>query len=198
MRHPLPCRFKHISNLPSAPVAATPTAVPRRPSMFASFDDEQRELSQLWKKARKNGCMSPCQQAKGHGLKEAWEELRGDRVYGKTTWIADRVYVRGPGRHRPDASSISKLIGKMDEDEDWFQGKVHGSLGGRPPALSDANKAAIASSAMAMKQRGVEPTYGLIIAQCPNASINPATGGKGSRQASRVRHHGVSLLRHRS
>ena len=29
---------------------------------------------------------------------------------------------------------------------------------------------------MAMKQRGIEPTYALIIAQCPNASINPTTG----------------------
>ena len=144
--------------------------------MSASFDDEQRELSQLWKKARKDGCMSPWQQAKAYGLKEAWEELHGDRVHGKMQWIADRVYVQGPGRHHPHASSIGKLVCKMDEDEDWFPGKVYGGLGGRPSALSETNKAVIASSAMAMKERGVEPTYGLVIAQCPNASINPATG----------------------
>ena len=54
--------------------------------MCDSFEDEQRELSQLWKKARKDGCMSPWQQAKAYGLKEAWEEMHGDRVYA--LWIA--------------------------------------------------------------------------------------------------------------
>ena len=120
--------------------------------------------------------MSPWQQAKAFGLEEAWEMLHGDRVHGKMQWIADRVYVQGPGRHHPHASSISKLACKMDEDEDWFPGKVYGGLGGRPPAPSETNNAVIASSAMAMRERGVEPMHGLVIAQCPNASINPATG----------------------
>ena len=31
----------------------------------------------------------------------------------------------------------------------------------------------MANSAMAMKERGIEPTYSLIIAQCPNASPIP-------------------------
>ena len=34
----------------------------------------------------------------------------------------------------------------------------------------------MATSAMAMKKRGIEPAYALIIARCPNASINPITG----------------------
>ena len=33
-----------------------------------------------------------------------------------------------------------------------------------------------------MKERGVEPTYALVIAQCPNASINPKTGEHVSKQ----------------
>ena len=38
-------------------------------SMADSFEEEQRQLSQLWKKARKDGCLSPWQQAKtyNHG-----------------------------------------------------------------------------------------------------------------------------------
>ena len=56
--------------------------------MNNSFEEDQRELCQLWKKARKDGCMSPWQQAKAYGLNEAWEEMHGDRVYGKATWIA--------------------------------------------------------------------------------------------------------------
>ena len=40
--------------------------------MAEEFDHDQRELAQLWKRARKDGCMPPWQQAKVFGLKEAW------------------------------------------------------------------------------------------------------------------------------
>ena len=43
--------------------------------MAEEFDHDQRELAQLWKRARKDGCMPPWQQAKVFGLKEAWEEM---------------------------------------------------------------------------------------------------------------------------
>ena len=71
---------------------------------------------------------------------------------------------------------------KMSDDDDWFPGKVYGSLGGRPSAVSETNKSLVATSAMAMKERGIEPTYALIIAQCPNATINPQTGEPVSKQ----------------
>ena len=32
--------------------------------MYLFFDHDQRELAQLWKRARKDGCMPPWQQAK--------------------------------------------------------------------------------------------------------------------------------------
>ena len=63
--------------------------------MADDSESEQRELAQLWKKARKDGCMSPWQQAKAFGLKEAWQEMHGDKTYGQATWIAERVYVQG-------------------------------------------------------------------------------------------------------
>ena len=151
-------------------------------SMADSFDEEQRQLAQLWKKARKDGCMTPWQQARAYGLNEAWTEMHGESTYGKQKWIADRVYVQGPGRKHPTPEAISQLIKKMTQDEDWFPGKVYGSLGGRPSALTETNKSIIATSAMAMKERGIEPTYALVIAQCPNASINPSTGEPVSKQ----------------
>ena len=40
-------------------------------SMAEEFADEQRQLGQLWKKARKDGCMPPWQQARVFGLSEA-------------------------------------------------------------------------------------------------------------------------------
>ena len=92
------------------------------------------------------------------------------------------MYVQGPEKKHPTSEAVNQLIGKMTADDDWFPGKIYGSLGGRPSALSETNKAIVAGSAMAMKERGIEPTYALIIAHCPNASINPATGEPVSKQ----------------
>ena len=150
--------------------------------MASSFAEDQRQLGQAWKRARKDGCMAPWQQALVFGLNEAWQETHGDKQYGKIQWIKDRVYVQGPGKKHPSPDAVSQLLQKMGEDEDWFPGKVYGSLGGRPSAVSERNKSIIATSAMAMKERGVEPTYALIIAQCPNASINVSTGEPVSKQ----------------
>ena len=144
--------------------------------MAEEFDTEQRELSQLWKKARKDGCMAPWQQAKVFGLKEAWQEIHGEKTYGQAAWIAERVFVQGHPQQHPTASAVRQLLKKMDNDEDWFPGKVTGSLGGRPAQIPLTNKVLMAKSAMAMKERGIEPTYALVIAQCPNASLNPVTG----------------------
>ena len=55
--------------------------------MAEDFESDQTELAQLWKKARKDGCMSPWQQAKVFGLKEAWQEMHGDKRYGLLSWI---------------------------------------------------------------------------------------------------------------
>ena len=92
--------------------------------MGDSFADDQRQLGQLWKKARKDGCLSPWQQARVFGLSEAWQEMYGDTIYGKAKWISERVYVQGPGRKHPSTAAIKKLTEKMAADEDWFPGKV--------------------------------------------------------------------------
>ena len=126
--------------------------------------------------------MTPWQQARVFGLNEAWQEVHEEEEQGKLAWIAERVYVQGPGNKHPSRQAIHLLLKKMAEDDDWFPGKVYGSLGGRPSAVSETNKSIIASSAMAMKERGIEPTYALIIAQCPNASISCATGEPVSKQ----------------
>ena len=152
------------------------------PDMADEFAEEQRQLGQIWKKARKDGCMSPWQQARVFGLNEAWQEMYGDTTYGKAKWISERVYVQGPGRKHPSTPAIKQLVDKMTADDDWFPGKVYGSLGGRPSVVTETNKSIMATSAMAMKERGIEPTYALIIAQCPNASLNPSTGEPVSKQ----------------
>ena len=105
--------------------------------MADDFEDEQQELAQLWKKARKDGCMSPWQQAKAFGLKEAWEELHGEKTYGKIAWITERVYVQGQPPKHPSNEAVRKLLLKMADDEDWFPGKVYGSVGGRPAQVPE-------------------------------------------------------------
>ena len=70
-------------------------------TMAGMFEDEQRQLGQLGKKARKDGCLSAWQQARVLGLSEAWQEMYGETTYGKARWISERVYVQGPGRKRP-------------------------------------------------------------------------------------------------
>ena len=100
--------------------------------------------------------MTPWQQARVFGLNEAWREVHEEEEQGKLAWIAERVYVQGPGNKHPSRQAIHLLLKKMAEDDDWFPGKVYGSLGGRPSAVSETNKSIIASSAMAMKERGEE------------------------------------------
>ena len=49
----------------------------------------QRELAQAWKRACKDGCLSPWQQALAYGLSEAWDEIHGENQHGKIKWITD-------------------------------------------------------------------------------------------------------------
>ena len=95
--------------------------------MAAACDDEQHQLRQLWKKARKDGCMTPWQQAKVYGLNETWQETHGQTTYGKAKWISDRVPVQGRGQKHPSPEAIGQLIKKMTDDDFWFPGKVYGS-----------------------------------------------------------------------
>ena len=78
--------------------------------MAEDFESDQRELAQLWKKARKDGCMSPWQQAKVFGLKEAWQEMHGDKKYGQVAWTTERVYVQGHPQKHPSDESVRKLL----------------------------------------------------------------------------------------
>ena len=144
-----------------------------------SAEESQRQLALLWKTAR-TGTLSPWSQAKAWGLKHAWELTHKDgTVHGRNTWIASHLYLEGgKPKKRPTGEAIGQLINKMTTDSEWFPGKImgSGSLGGRPPAISETNQSVIARSAMALKEKGIEPTYPLVIAQCPNAAVNPETG----------------------
>ena len=133
---------------------------------------EQSVLQRAWSQAPR-GRLSPWMEAKAWGLREGWRDLHDGSEHGMLTWIAKRVTKGGGGN--PTVESVRRLFEKISSDPDWFPGKLYGSPGGRPPALSEQKKAAIARSAMALKRNGLEPTFGLVVAQCPNATINPET-----------------------
>ena len=123
--------------------------------------------------------MTPWSQAKVWGLAKAWDVMHPSTTYGRNTWIKNLVTVVTKDQRKkehPGEQAIGKLIAKMEEDSDWFPGKLYGSLGGAPQQIPSLNKATVARSAMAQKKGGNEPTYPSTIARNKNAALNPATG----------------------
>ena len=139
--------------------------------------EAQRSLAKLWKTAPA-GKLSPWSQAKAYALREAWDLTTPDSSYGRTRWIAERLYVEGRTRQHPSEAAVTQFFDKVDKDPDWYPGKIgmSGSLGGRPKVLSGTNQHVIARSAMSLKENGIEPTYPLIIAQCPYAPREVLSG----------------------
>ena len=76
-----------------------------------------------------------------------------------------------------------KLLAKMDEDSDWFPGKLYGEPRGRKRVLVGVKATAVAASAKAQKTAGQEPTYASVLAACPEATRNPQTGQAVSKKA---------------
>ena len=132
-------------------------------------------LRTMWCEGKK-GRMCPKEQAKAWALREAWRELHGESTYGMCKWIAARVFTVGNPPKHPSIAAVQQFLDKVIEDPEWHPGKIYGKPAGRPCALTGLKKAVIARSAMALKSAGLEPTYPLVLAQCPLAGINPGTG----------------------
>lgn len=81
-----------------------------------------------------------------------------------------------PSGDAPTAASVKEFFEKVDADADWFPGKHSGEKRGPKRILRGAKLGAIVSAAKRLKSEGVEPTYGAIVAACPQATLNPATG----------------------
>ena len=157
-------------------VLATQAQVAIHACAFHIFAMQAKTLEELWHHAR-TGNLSAWSEAKAWVLREVWQQLfKKDSVYGLNAWVAKRLKKAGGGR--PTRQAIGQLFQKMDDDNKWFPGKLYGSPGGRPSAISGANKSVIARSAMAIAQQNEEPTYSVIVARNPKATLNPATGKK--------------------
>ena len=80
------------------------------------------------------------------------------------------------GGSDPWSSAITEFFKKIDADLEWYPGKNAGSKPGPKSVISVQNQKTVARIAMAMKERGEEPTYPTLIASNPQALLNPHTG----------------------
>ena len=147
----------------------------------------QEVLRDSWLTARE-GTLCAREQARAWALREIWIETNVQRkvarsklsrtdLYGMIAFVRNRVFVTGKTTHHPSTQSLADLFHKIDSDSGWFPGKK--GVGVAPPdpepVLRGAKRKAVADAALALKRRGVGPTHADIVAQCPSATINPAT-----------------------
>ena len=117
--------------------------------------------------------MSPLETLKAWALRHVYLE-EGYPEKGMFVKIAAKVKKVGGGTPGPDA--VRKLVMKIEADPDWYPGKQLGERRGRKRALTPQSRAAVKRSAESMKAQGLEPTYPLIVARCPGATLNRQTG----------------------
>ena len=127
-------------------------------------------LRDLWR-AGKQGCLSPLEQSRAWALREVYREMETPekKLYTK---VAEKLTKTGGGQ--PTSRAVLQLFEKIDNDDDWYPGKVEEGRG-RKPALSGLARNAIKRSAEATKRNGGEPTFKRILGSCLAAVQNPAT-----------------------
>ena len=133
---------------------------------------QQELLKHAWLEGR-TGYLSAWSEAKLWAVREIW---RADKKsgHGLQTFAASLVTKVGTNE-KPTQRAVGLFYEKIDADPEWFPGKTRRTKFGPDRALTGQQVSAIARSAQAMKARGVEPTYGMIVASCPKAVLNPET-----------------------
>ena len=132
----------------------------------------QSELKELWL-GGPDGQLCALEQLKAWALRAVWKS-EGKPDYGMYSFIAERV-VKNDGEH-PRSNSVSELLGKMDETEEWFPGKQLGEKRGRKRVLVGGKASGVCRAAKAIKANRGEVTYGGVCANAAKAVINPDTG----------------------
>ena len=145
---------------------------------------EDRTLEGLWKTARK-GYLSPLEQLRAVAFRDAYKKCgvpkdKQGRKPGLLNAIAGKVVKAGGGH--PCKEAIRQLLERVDNDPGWFPGKTDQVKFGPSPVLNGAKRRCIAASAMALKDADQEPTYASVVANCPQATLNPGTGKPVSRK----------------
>ena len=96
---------------------------------------DQAGLRKYWLSAPE-GRLTPWEQAKALGLREAYKELHNGEV--NVAWVAARVHKAGGGN--PERAAMHEFFHKVDSDPDWFPGKHNGAKRGPKPLLTPAKR----------------------------------------------------------
>jgi hypothetical protein len=130
------------------------------------------------------GRLSPKEQAKLWGLREALKKLNEDEK--QYEWMASCVHtVVMPGMpvQNPCRQSVRDFFERVDQDVDgWYPGRAFGAKPGRHADMTPGKRKLIATSMMAAKKRGDTASYELAKARCPVATLNETTGSPFSRR----------------
>ena len=170
VREPTPNRAGILRSILGSSLVAS-CHCPLATDASAQAATKQACLEAAWKQGAK-GYLPAWEEAKAWALREVWRKDY-DSDYGLLAYVAGKVVKSGGGD--PSPAAISQLYAKMDADASWFPGKNSQEQHGPGAVLSGVKRRSIAQSAMARKQKGVEPTYRNIVAACPQASLNPDT-----------------------
>ena len=134
-------------------------------------DSGNTTLELLWKSGRV-GNLCPLEQLKAVVYREVLLET-GTPEHKFNSTIATKLKKLGGGAVTRQA--VGQLLAKYDEDAEWYPGKSYQTSFGPAPALNGAKRRCVAQAAMSLKQQDLEPTYALVLAQCPKAALNPNT-----------------------
>ena len=134
-------------------------------------EETQDLLRSAWLDGKAGG-LSGREQAKAWALREIWKS-DGKPDYGMLPYISGKLTKQDGDS--PSVEAVRRLFVKMDADDEWFPGKANYDQVGRPSLMTGQQRAALARCAMTMKENGIEPTYGKVVAACPKAALNPTT-----------------------
>ena len=98
----------------------------------------QDTLQKLWLHGKVGGLCAR-EQLEARALREAWMGGKTG-MFGVDTWIAKRLAKSGGAR--PTCAAVKELLGKIDNDEDWYPGKQYGEKCGRKQASSSGSSGA--------------------------------------------------------
>ena len=103
-------------------------------------ETRQDLLQKAWTEAAP-GYLSAWEQAKAWALREVWrDEHEGD--HGLGSYVAGKVQKVGGGH--PTGEAVWMLFKKMDEDEEWFPGKINHARKGPARLMTGLKAAALA------------------------------------------------------
>ena len=137
-------------------------------------ESRQEALKAAWL-GGKQGYLSALSETKLWAIREVWvSEKKGS--YGLLKFASESVVKVGTKKEHPSPSAVSQFYDKIDEDSEWFPGKIYRTTFGPSKVLPEQSQRAIALSATTMKKRKIEPSYPLLVAACQKATLNPNTG----------------------